>query len=935
MKTRQRILWLSFLMLLLAVPVRADTGNNEIEGGLRLNEQAVALYQKGQYQEALPLFQQSLAINEKAFGPDSANVAAISSYMALLYEASGQYDKALLLFLRSLNISEKAYGAQHTATADVLSNLAELYGLLGQYDKALSLYQRALTIYEKVNGRAHTSTANTLGSMGALYGVLDQFDKALPLLQQNLVINEKVLKPDDPAIAASLNNLAELYRRLGKYDEALPLYERALAIQTRTQRAESGDTAAVLHNLALLYQNMGQLDLALTFELRALSIKEKVLGSEHADIAYSLLNLANLYQSLGQYDRALPLLQRALLIAEKALGNYHAATVLSMDHLGVLYDHTGKPDEALPLFQRAYRSAQSARIPEILAAVQDNLGEHYAARGNPSTAIFYLKAAVNTMQGIRAGSRGLDKTLQKSLLKKNEAIYRKLAKLLIEAGRLAEAQQVLAMLKEDEYFDFIRRDEQADVRVTRMSYSGAEKPYAEGLDKLGQDGTALAEQLDTLNTQARLGSSPDAEKQRTVIRTKLAEQEQQTVALLNEIAIKLPAAQQQQSAQQRAEQSRLSAGMQQQLAQLGQGVTLVQYLLMGDKIQILVTDAKHQVVREAPLGEAALYPKLVELRKVLEDPRYDPRPLAQELYQSLIAPVESDIKHSRTLMLSLDGALRYIPFAALYDGKHYLVERYQLALYTSAAKDKLAAASKPQWKISGLGVTQGHEGFSELPGVKAELAGIIGRNGLPGEIHLDQEFTARQMQASLKQANPVLHIASHFKFTPGTEADSYLLLGDGSHLSLKDIRQGDYPFGQLDLLTLSACATAMQGGREANGKEVEGFGALAQNKGAKAVLASLWPIADASTAQLMQTLYRHRQQQHLNKAEALRQAQLALLNGEQVLKVSAISPDIRGGTYVQTDGQTDTGSVPFKTDPKAPFAHPYYWAPFILMGNWL
>jgi CHAT domain-containing protein len=304
------------------------------------------------------------------------------------------------------------------------------------------------------------------------------------------------------------------------------------------------------------------------------------------------------------------------------------------------------------------------------------------------------------------------------------------------------------------------------------------------------------------------------------------------------------------------------------------------------------------------------------------------------LYESLIAPIEADIKDSHILMLSLDGALRYIPFSTLYDGKQYLLERYQLVIYTPAAKDKLTAASTPQWRINGLGVTQEHEGFSKLPGVQAELAGIVGRDGLPGVIHLDGDFTAHQMQVSLKQNIPVLHVASHFKFTPGTETDSFLLLGDGAHLSLRDIREGDYSFDNLDLLTLSACDTAMQGGQDANGREVEGLGALAQNKGAKAVLASLWSIEDASTAQLMQTMYRDRQYQHLNKAEALRRAQLALLHGENSENIFANKPDKRGGTYVELDGKVNE-SIPFETNPKAPFSHPYYWAAFILMGNWL
>ena len=127
----------------------------------------------------------------------------------------------------------------------------------------------------------------------------------------------------------------------------------------------------------------------------------------------------------------------------------------------------------------------------------------------------------------------------------------------------------------------------------------------------------------------------------------------------------------------------------------------------------------------------------------------------------------------------------------------------------------------------------------------------------------------------------------------------------------------------------------MQGGQEANGKEVEGFGALAQNKGAKSVLATLWPIADASTAQLMQILYLSRQKEHLSKAEALRQAQLALLNGSTPIALSTAGESHRSLKLVKSSIQTSESDITFHTNPDAPFAHPYFWAPFILMGNWL
>ena len=206
----------------------------------------------------------------------------------------------------------------------------------------------------------------------------------------------------------------------------------------------------------------------------------------------------------------------------------------------------------------------------------------------------------------------------------------------------------------------------------------------------------------------------------------------------------------------------------------------------------------------------------------------------------------------------------------------------------------------PEWQAAALGLTQAVGEFDALPAVKDEIRSIVrvGRSGvLPGEVHLDQAFSAARLKDVSQRPFQLLHVASHFRFSPGTEVNSFLLLGDGQRLTLGDIRTQNYRFDQVDLLTLSACDTGLGGGRDAQGREIEGFGVIAQQQGAKAVLATLWPVADQSTALLMADLYKRRQSQRLTKIEALRQAQLGLM-----------------------------------TQPR--YAHPFYWAPFILMGNW-
>jgi CHAT domain-containing protein len=192
---------------------------------------------------------------------------------------------------------------------------------------------------------------------------------------------------------------------------------------------------------------------------------------------------------------------------------------------------------------------------------------------------------------------------------------------------------------------------------------------------------------------------------------------------------------------------------------------------------------------------------------------------------------------------------------------------------------------------------------------------------------LDREFNESATKAALKQRYSLVHIASHFVFKP-SDKESFLLLGGNEHLTLDQVRISSTPFFDgVELLVLSACDTATGGG--SNGKEVESFAVLAQRQGAKAVMATLWPVADRSTQELMRRFYENRVtaggvlRERMTKAEALRQAQLALLRGQ-----------IKGQPSESRKAVADSNLREFKADPNALWSHPYYWAPFVLIGNW-
>jgi CHAT domain-containing protein len=163
------------------------------------------------------------------------------------------------------------------------------------------------------------------------------------------------------------------------------------------------------------------------------------------------------------------------------------------------------------------------------------------------------------------------------------------------------------------------------------------------------------------------------------------------------------------------------------------------------------------------------------------------------------------------LWWSLDSTIRYVPIAALHDGKQYLVKRFRNSLITPTSR--LTEGSPAVWKGVGFGVSQANGNFSALPGVPEELHRIF-RQGEPGDapvqgrVELDRDFTRETFLAAMQQPDKsVVHIATHFDSQPGVAANSHLLLGDGTQMSLAEIEDMPRLFSQVDLLTLSACST--------------------------------------------------------------------------------------------------------------------------------
>jgi len=843
--------------------------------------------------------------------------------LAHVYKAMSAYDKALPLFQRALAIDELVLGEDHPTTAMDLNNLAALYESIGAYDNALRLNQRARTILEKTLGSEHPSTGLVLNDTAFVLESMGAYDKALPLYEHALQIAEKTEGPDHPSTSARLGDLANFYRGLGASDKPLPLQRRALSILERAFGPDHPSTGTATNNLALLFDAAGEHDKALPLYERALVISETTLGPDHPATAERLNNLGGMYLAIGAPEKALPLNQRALVIGEKFLGADHPTTGIYLNNLAAAYRDLGLYDSALQQYQRALSIALARMArgtdPALLASVAAGLCRLLDLQGpsRRNEAIFYCKLGINARQSQRSGTRGLEAAVREGFVRHVGDEYARLARLLTQAGRIAEAEQVLIALKSSELTEYARGDQQGN--SIPLEWTGTERAEREDLEAIA---VPLIQTYTALERDRR-GIDLLSEERRTALRDQRMALQRQLLSVLETVHRRLdkpesgtPIAN---LLLHDSELKRLTEAL--AINPQGESNVLVSYVLEERVTTVLVFTPAGTLAWQLQVGRRELHPQIEQFRKDMIN-RSNHRPVANIIYRELVRPVEERLlalgHRAETWMFYLTGRLRYLPFAALVDdnGSH-LVESRRLAVYTARAQEQVRQPSTKRWRADAFGSTRGSDSdqLGPLPSVERELKAIVRGasnpdGALPGTSSLDDKFTRdawrKVLWAAPGNRASVLHVATHFKVRPGSWEQSFLLLGDGRQFRVSELRDDlNVNLEDVELVTLSACATELT--YQADGTEVEGLGALLQRKGARSVIGTLWAVQDEGGAAVMEGFYRARgEHRRMSKAAALQAAQLRLLRGE----TSSVNPAVK-------------------------LDHPYYWAPFVLMGNWL
>ena len=374
--------------------------------------------------------------------------------------------------------------------------------------------------------------------------------------------------------------------------------------------------------------------------------------------------------------------------------------------------------------------------------------------------------------------------------------------------------------------------------------------------------------------------------------------------------------------------------LQTRLQKLGKNIALFYPLILDDRLELVVfLPDRPPIHRTVVVPRKQLEATIQTFSKTLNDPyTWDVKQPAQQLYTWLIQPFAADLQQSnvQTIVYAADGQMRYVPLAALYDGQQWLAQRFQINYLTALALTPLSPRSTAAPHILAGAYAQGRYKF-QVAGKTYEFNGLsFARTEVqqlaaqfPNTTPLFDEAFDRSTILAQKEHYNILHFATHAAFVPGTPEDSFIVLGDGSQINLREVAEWKLPDTQL--VVLSACQTAI-GEKLGNGLEVLGFGYQLQRTGVRATIASLWSVNDAGTQTLMNNFYAILKASNLTETAALQKAQVALMTDQTTIDLKDKREVVKSLDLNQPQRQ-DLKSIGY--------SHPYYWAPFILIGNGL
>ncbi len=775
--------------------------------------------------------------------------------------------------------------------ASVLSNLALAYQQLGQWSEANSAISESLKILSnqllKVSHQEierSTLLAQTLNIQGSLQLGQGQAEQALATWQEATATYRRI--QDAAGVTRSLINQTQAYRALGLYPRAKSTL--AEVNQTLQQQPDSLLKAAGLMNFGDALRLVGELEQSETVLRQSLAIAKRLQSS--TDIPLVLLSLGNTARAKQEFDSALNYYRQAIAASDSPNTTVQA----QLNQLRLLIE-TQQLQEAQSLVPNI--RTQLEALPISRTAIYARVNFAQSAMRLEQT-IPYSQLAQLLAAGAQFAREIGDQRAESYALGYLGELYERNQQ-HTEAKTLTNKALFLAQLSNAPEISY--RWQWQLGRILRSQ------------DKLEPAATAYRQAVKTLQSirNELVASNPDIQFS---FRESVEPVYREFVALLLE-----PVNGKDTSQENLKEAREVIESL--QLAELDnffKEACLTSNPTPLDKVDPKNTSAviypiilpeRLEVVLSIPNKPLRHYASAIpqkELERLAEQMRRSLRrtstskerlEIAQKLYNLLIRPAEADLANNniQTLAFVLDGSFKNLPMAALHDGRRYLVEKYNLALTPGLQLLDPRPLKQQQLKVLVGALSQERQGFSALPGVETEIQQI--QTKVPSQVLFNQTFTTSTFQQQVS-ANPyrVVHLATHGQFS--SNADETFILTWDQRIDVKQLGELLQAREQevripIELLVLSACQTA-----EGDKRAALGLAGVAVRSGARSTLASLWAVDDQSTSQLMVQFYQELARPGTTKAEALRQSQIKLLQTRQ-------------------------------------FRHPFYWAPFVLIGNWL
>lgn len=817
-----------------------------------LIEQGKKLYETGRFTEAVNLLKQAAA-KYQANG-DKLNQATTLSNISLAYQKLGQWQEAQ----KNINSSLKLlHFLPKNKIAKVYAQSLDVKGSLqfaqGQFQDAILTWQNAEKFYSQLNLQPALiqSRINQAQAMQAL-GLFIKAQKTLVSVQE--ILNKQsnsVLK------SMSLRSLGDVLRTIGNVDESETVLQQSLEIAASIKATqEKSETLISLGNTARLQQKPGSQTSAIQFYQQAVNTapsKSDLRLQAQLNIFSLLVEMENLPDAKELIPQISAEIQDLLPSRKSVYTEINfAKTLEKFKHKTTV--KTPSWIDIAQILSTAIQQAKTIKDKRALAYALGNLGELYEQTEQLEDAQKLTQKALNIANSIRAEDITYQLQWQMGRLYRQEGNIDKAIEYYNTAWNIIKSLRS----------DLVAMD-------SNMQFS-----FRESIEPVYRQYVDLILKTVKNNEQS---------KQKLIMAREVIESLQlaeidnffrsacfNTKVVLDNVVDK----------------ENLKAA-------------IVYPIILPDRLEVIIKLPQSSLIRYATsISENQVEETIKKLRTDIEERKVgdDNQTQFKKFYSWLLQPAEKYLQNSKvnTLVFVLDGSLRNIPPAALFDGKQYLIEKYSIAVSPGLQLYGLEPLQKKSLNVLTAGLSEKRFGFPKLDYVEQELQQIKSQVS-DAKVLLNQEFTSNAVEKQVnRKSYPIVHFATHGQFS--SSSDETFLLAYDQLIKVNELNQllrnrEENRSEAIELLVLSACETAAGDKRAALG-----LAGVAIQAGARSTVASLWALNDASTAELMSQFYQELKKPNISKAQALRNAQLTLLKQEE-------------------------------------YSIPYFWAPYVLIGNWL